>query len=231
MVNILMSNMSLDKKWCRIELRDYIKPNSRVTVMGFQFYDEELRSAQHWSEFYDKTTGAFYEYIIEPFAFFGVGAKSVKWINYFTDTPQSALRKIKSSDVLVLTDGIAPRMIEIIEELKLTEALKSYKGVIIGYGAGAVIQLSDYQLEPNRFRDFSYLKGLGLVDSIGIEINFESCDFENMSIRKFVEQKKKPLYAITDDGAVIVDNGKIITLGDGYIVNSPEDLEYVDEDD
>lgn len=227
MVNILMSNMSLDKKWCRLELRNYIKPNSRVTVMGFQFYDEELISAAHWDEFYDKKTGAFYEYLTEPFAFFGVGAKSIKWINYFTDTPSSALRKIKNSDVLIFTDGIAPRMIEIIENLGLTEAIRKYKGVIIGFGAGAAVQLSDYQTEPCRFWDFGYLKGLGLVDNIGIEIHFESCDMKNISLRRFIEEKKKPIYAITDDGAVISDNGRISTLGDGYIIRSIEDLECI----
>ncbi len=226
MVNILMSNMSLDKKWCRMELRDYIKPDSRVAVFGFQFYEEELLSAEHWDEFYDKKTGAFYDYLIEPLAFFGVGAKSVKWINYFRDTPASALRKIKNSDVLIFTDGIPERMLEIIDGLELREAIKSYKGVIIGFGYGAVIQLSDYQLEPCSFREFGYLQGLGLVDGIGIEIHFESFDFENMSIRKFIEEKQKPLYAITDDGAVVVDGGEISTLGDGYIVNSIEDLEY-----
>ena len=41
MVNILMSNMSLDKKWSRIPLIKYIKPDSAVTIIGFQFYDEE----------------------------------------------------------------------------------------------------------------------------------------------------------------------------------------------
>ncbi len=225
MVNILMSNMSLDKKWCRLELRDYIKPESRVAIFGFQFYDERLRSAGHWDEFYDKKSGAFYKYLTEPFAFFGVGTKSIKWINYFKDTPASALRKIKNSDVLVLTDGIAERMIEIIDGLELTDAIKSYKGVVIGYGAGAVIQLSDYQLEPCLYRKLGYLRGLGLVDNIGIEINFESCDAENISIRRFLEEKKKPLYAITDDGAVVADNGGISTLGDVYVINFNGELE------
>lgn len=228
MINILMSNMSLDKKWCRLELRDYIKPDSRVTIFGFQFYDEELRDAQHWDEFYDKKTGAFYEYLTEPFAFFGVGVKSIKWINYFTDTRESAIRKIKNSDVLILTDGIAERMLEIIDGMDLRETIKNYKGVVIGFGAGAVIELSDYQIEPHDGCEVRYLQGLGLVDNIGIEINFESCDFENISIRKFVEEKQKPLYAITDDGAVIVDGDEVLTLGDGYIVNSPADLEYMD---
>lgn len=231
MVNILMSNMSLDKKWCRLELRDYIKPESRVTIFGFQFYDEELRSAGHWDEFYDKKSGAFYKYLTEPLLFFGVATKSIKWINYFKDTTASALRKIKNSDVLILTDGIAERMSEIIDRLELAQAIKNYKGVIIGFGAGAVIQISDYQLEPNFFREFGYLRGLGLVNNIGLEINFESCDSENISIRRFLEEKQRPLYAITDDGAVVVDNGEIFTLGDVYLMKSADDLESLNEDD
>ena len=220
MINILMSNMSLDKKWCRLELCDYIKPSSRVTVFGFQFYQETLLSAKHWDEFYDRKTGAFYSYLTEPFAFFSIAAKSVKWINYFKDTPSSAKRKIQNSDVLVFTDGIAEQMLDIIDSLELRETIKNYKGVIIGYGMGAVIQMSEYMTERSVFNDFDCLNGLALVDSIGIEIGADELDLGNESIKRFLTEKKKPLYAITDDGAVIADNGEISTLGDVYIIKS-----------
>lgn len=209
MVNILMSNMSLDKKWCRLELRNYIKPDSRVAVFGFQFYHENLRDAGHWNEFYAKRRGAFYDYLTEPFVNFGIAIKSIKWINYFKDTPASALRKIKNSDVLVFTDGLAPVMLEIIDKLGLRSAIENYRGVIIGYGMGSVIQLADC---PN---------GLGLVSSMSAEISFDELDIDTLG-DSFTG---KPLYAITDDGAVIVDNGEISTLGDVFCFNSLQEIE------
>lgn len=225
MINILMNSMTLDKRWCRLELRDYIKPGSRVTIIGFQFYEEELRSEEHWSEFYDKKTGAFYRYIVDQFAFFDVGAKSIKWINYFRDTPSSALRKVKNSDVLIFTDGIAERMLEIIGRLELSEAISKYKGVIVGFGAGAVIQLSDYLYGS---AGSECMRGLGLIDNIGLEIHAEECDIMSDSVRKFIREKKKPLYAIAEEGAVIVDGSDVSTIGDVYVINSPEDLENLE---
>lgn len=219
MVNILMSNMSLDKKWSRIPLRKYIKPNSVITIIGFQFYDEEIETAEEWDEFFDKRSGVFYDYFVEPLEFFGVMRKSIKWINYFKDTHESAVRKIKGSDVLIFTDGLPAHMMKILSRLDLINEIKNYKGVIIGFGSGAVIQLSDYQIEPCRFWDFGYFHGLGLVDNIGIEIHFEEFDLENISIRKFIQEKKKPLYAISDDGAVIVDNGEVSVIGDVEVIN------------
>lgn len=226
MINILMNSMTLDKRWCRLELRDYIKPDSRVTIIGFQFYEEELRSEEHWGEFYNKKTGAFYRYIVDQFAFFGIGAKSIKWINYFRDTPGSALRKIKNSDVLIFTDGIAERMIEIIGQLELLEAISKYKGVIIGFGAGAVIQLMDYRCGN---AGGECLSGLGLIDNIGLEIHAEECDLISDRVRKFIAEKKKPLYAIADEGAVIVDGDSVSTIGDVYVINSLADLENLEE--
>ncbi|MCI5605060.1 MAG: Type 1 glutamine amidotransferase-like domain-containing protein [Clostridia bacterium] len=223
MVNILMSNMSLDKKWSRIPLIKYIKPDSAVTIIGFQFYDEEINSAEQWDEFYDKQKGAFYQYLVEPLVFFGVMPKSVKWINYFKDTHNSAVHKIKNSDVLIFTDGLPARMMQILYNLDIADEIRKYKGVVIGYGSGAVIQLSDYQIEPCRFWDFGYFHGLGLVDNIGIEIHVEECDMENTSIKKFIAEKKKPLYAICDDGAVIVDNGEVSIIGDVFVKEQKSD--------
>lgn len=203
MVNIVMSNMSLDKRWCRLELRDYIRPESRVTVFGFEMYQEKISADETWEEFYDKRAGAFYDYITDPFAFFGIAAKSIKWINYTKDTAISAKRKIQSSDALIFTDGKLTEMMKIIDSMELTDTIKNYKGVIIGFGMGGLIQCRD---------------NLRLVDNIDVKISFDEMDYDFDELKKEAEDSKIPIYGITDDGAVVSDNGKIHTLGDVYII-------------
>ena len=203
MVNIVMSNMSLDKRWCRLELRDYIRPESRVTVFGFEMYQEKISEDETWEEFYDKRTGAFYDYITEPFAFFSVTAKSIKWINYTKDTAISAKRKIQNSDVLIFTDGKLTEMMKIIDSMGLADTIKNYKGVIIGFGMGGLIQCRD---------------NLGLVDNINVKISFDEMDYDFDELKKEAEDSKIPIYGITDDGAVVSDNGNISILGDVYII-------------
>jgi peptidase E len=218
MVNILMSNISINKRWCRIPLREYIKPNASVTIFGFQFFDNDLNSESDWERLYNKQTGIAYEYIVRQFEFFEIVPKHIKWINYFKDTHQSAVNKIKNADVLLITDGIPRRMMEIIAELDLVDAFKNFKGTMIGFGAGAIIQLLDYQLEPCQYWDFKYFHGLGLVDNIGIVVGFDDGDENNMSIDRFIKEKKKPLYAIFDMGAVVVNNGEVSTIGDAGVL-------------
>lgn len=224
MTNILMSCMALDKKWGRLEFSKYIKPSDRVVIIPFPFFDCSVDTAAEW-DMYFGSHGEFYDYFTEPFEFFGIPAKSIRWINYFTDTPQSAKNKIKSSDIILLSDGIPRQMLQTLNKLELTEVLKNYKKLIIGIGCGAVIQLSDYQVEPCSLWDFQYFKGLRIIDNIGIEISFDEFDFPNISLRKFLEEKKKPIYALHNEGAVIIEGDKINAVGDVDIINSLDNLE------
>ncbi len=220
-----MSNMALGKKWGRLEFKKYIKPTDKVVILAFPFFCRDINSPEEWDIYFGNENSAFYDYFTEPFEFFGVAKKNIKWINYFTDTPQSAKNKIKSANIILISDGVPRQMMEIIDELDLTQTLKDYKRLIIGIGYGAVIQLADYQVEPCSLRDFQYFHGLGIIDSIGIETGFEEFDFPNISLRKFLEEKKKPIYALHDEGAVIIGKSGIKAVGDVDVIASLQDLE------
>lgn len=217
--------MALDKKWGRLEFAKYINPSDRVVILPFPFFDRSVETAGEWDMYFGSNGGAFYDYFTKPFEFFGIPAKSIRWINYFTDTPQSAMNKIKNSDIVLISDGIPRHILQIINKLELTEVLKNYKKLLIGTGCGAVIQLSCYQVEPCALWNFQYFNGLGIIDNIGIEINFDEFDFPNISLRKFLEEKKKPIYALHNEGAVIIDNNNIRAVGDVDVISSLKDLE------
>jgi hypothetical protein len=49
-------------------------------------------------------------------------------------------------------------------------------------------------------------------------VGFDDGDENNMSIDRFIKEKKKPLYAIFDMGAVVVNNGEVSTIGDAGVL-------------
>ena len=49
----------------------------------------------------------------------------------------------------MLTGGAPDLMMKRIKEKKLKKLIKNYKGIMIGYSAGAMIQLDSYHISPD----------------------------------------------------------------------------------
>ena len=107
-------------------------------------------------------------------------------------------------------------MYERFNEFGLLEALAAHRGVAIGYSAGAVIQLAEYHLSPDDdYPDFGYYRGIPYLDRFYLEVHYESTESQNLSIQRVRTEKHKPVFATArDSGAIIVDDGRIRTLGD-----------------
>ncbi len=161
MTSIMMNSMDIGRKWCRMELRQYIKPKSRVVIVGFCPEGEKITTENEWNSIYGAQNGAYYGYLTEPFKFFGVN--SFEWINILKDSPKKAAQKIKKADILLLPHGVFPDMIEVIEKLNLADAIAEFDKTIIGFGTGAAILLDEYITENNE--DFG---GLGLIKNMGL---------------------------------------------------------------
>jgi len=88
-------------------------------------------------------------------------------------------------------------------------------GIVIGYSAGAMIQLSEYHITPDKdYPTFIYYKGVGLINEFGIEVHFEKTEIQKASIKRYIAEKRKPVYAIGDNGALIVSGTDIQMIGD-----------------
>ncbi len=107
-------------------------------------------------------------------------------------------------------------MMDRIEEFNLVGNLKDYNGIVMGYSAGAVIQLAEYHLSPDDdYPEFGYYKGLPLLDDFYLEVHYENTETQNNSIRRVLSERGKTVYATSlMSGAIIVDNGNIKLLGD-----------------
>jgi len=104
MINILLDGSNIDADWLYGTLKKYIKPAQKVTVVAFSFA-ESIRSADMWEKLYTPRVGRYYDSIVGAFAAYGIGDDDVTFVNYFTDTPETAARKIMDADILYFPGG------------------------------------------------------------------------------------------------------------------------------
>lgn len=216
MVNILLEGYDIDAPWLYDELKNYIQPTHRVAIIAFSFRDSRVKSLDDWNNLYSKDNGIFYDGIVGSFAAYGISEYNISFVNYFTDTKESAKRKIENADIIYFLGGLPDRMMDRIKEFDLRDSLMNHKGIIMGYSAGAVIQLAEYHLSPDDdYPEFRYYEGLSYLNNFYLEVHYENTSIQNAAIQKVIEERKKTVYAtVCMKGAILVDNGIIKLLGD-----------------
>lgn len=215
MINIMLEGYDMGADWLRGELSRYVKPGDKVVVIAFSFRDSRVRDAQDWDRLYSRENGMYYGGIAGGFMDYGVREDDIRFINYFTDSHDDARRAVEAADIVYFPGGLPDRMMERIEEFSLTEALRAFDGVVMGYSAGAVIQLGEYHISPDDdYPEFGYYNGLGLVDGFYIEVHYEGNGVQDAAIRRVLKERGQRVYATYEGrGALIIENGKIRTLG------------------
>lgn len=216
MINILFEGYNIDAAWLYDELKNYIKPNHSVAVVAFSFRDSRIKSLADWNLLYGKENGKFYDGIVGGFTSYGIPENNIEFINYFADSKESAARKIAKADIVYFLGGLPDRMMDRIKEFELYDILMKHNGIVMGYSAGAVIQLAEYHLSPDEdYSEFQYCKGLEYLSDFYMEVHYEGTETQNESIRKVIAERGKTVYATAAGaGAILVDNGNVKLLGD-----------------
>ena len=214
MINILLEGYDIDAVWLYDELKKYIKPTHSVAVVAFSFRDC-VKSIVDWNLLYSKEKGKYYGGITGGFASYGIPEENITFINYFADTKESATQKIEEADIVYFPGGLPDRMLDRIKEFNLYDSLMKHDGIVMGYSAGAVIQLSEYHLSPDEdYSEFRYYNGLPYLNDFYIEVHYEGTDIQNESIQRVIAERSKPVYATAfGAGAIVVDNGNIKLIG------------------
>lgn len=218
MVNILLSLPNFHHKWAR-KIQDYINPTDRIAIIPFSFNEKEISNAQKWEQAYDSRNGDCYDDLVTPFKVMKLKTKNQFWINYFKHSIKEMKEIIQNCDIVYLPGGFPDKAVERIAEKKLFSTLLKAK-VVIGFSAGALIQLPHYFLSPDRdYPQFTYQQGLGLVkEKFYIEVHYVGTQRQDKAIKKVHKEKTLPIYGISDRGAIIIDNkeislaGKVVTM-------------------
>ncbi len=214
MINILTNRYMIDSDWCFEDFKRYIKKDNRVAIIPFSFRDELISSKESWSVYYDRDLGLFYNGVVDSFLRYGIHPENVKWINYFEDSVEISKKIVSESDILYFPGGLPDKMLSRLHEFELVDLIENHTGVVLGYSAGAVIQFKRFHLTPDRdYPNFGYHIGMNIIDNFSIEVHYTNTDLQNESIKKVLCDTGKPVYAIEDDGALIVENGMITTVG------------------
>ncbi len=204
--HVLLSSSNFDENWAYYNLKKYITKYDRVCVLAFSFYDD-TKSVKEWNQQYKPGQGIFYAENTNVFFKYGIKKEQISWVNYFTDSKDEMIRKIKNSSILLLTGGAPDLMMKRIKEKGLKKVLKRYKGLVIGYSAGAMVQLDLYHITPDEsYNCFSYQNGLGYIQGLDIEVHFRNSKKQMESIDRVREEKKVDVYGIYENGGILVDD-------------------------
>lgn len=216
MTNILLEGYDIKAGWLYNELKNYIKPHHSVAVVAFSFRDNRVQSPADWNLLYGKENGIYYDGIVGGFSSYGICEDNITFVNYFADSKESAAQKIADADIIYFLGGLPDRMMERINEFELYPALMKHDGIVMGYSAGAVIQLAEYHLSPDDdYPEFQYFEGLPYLNDFYIQVHYENTEVQNESIRRVVAERGKTVYATAwQAGAILVDNGTIQLIGD-----------------
>lgn len=212
-IHVLMNTSMIDEKWCYPTLKKYIKPSDEVCVFAFSFFDD-TKNVADWNKQYAPGQGIWYRANTDVFFKYGIKPNQIHWVNYFTDSKVEMENKILSSSIILFTGGAPDLMMNRIKEFKLKKILKNYQGLMMGYSAGAMIQLDEYHITPDDdYPEFCYKKGLGCIDSFKVEVHYHASNIQKKSISRVIQEKNQPVYAIYEDGGVIVDEKSIEFFG------------------
>ena len=213
MINILFDCPNIDDFYD--DLKQYFNEKTRICVIAFSYYDDYVYDAESWEKVFGKDKGGVYFETVDSFKPFGVPAENIEFVNYFTDTKESAVNKIKKADALYFTGGLPDRMMDRIKDFQLEDAIMSHDGIVMGYSAGAVIQLKEYHLYPDGdYTDFAYYKGLPMLDGFYVEVHYRGLDIQDESVKLCLKEKNIPVYVTNDKGGgIIVEKGEVRIVG------------------
>jgi dipeptidase E len=143
--------------------------------------------------------------------FRSMGAERVEFADYDeTDLAQ----KIAEANLVYLTGGQASILIERAKKMHLEIHLKNYQGIIVCRSAGA-LALCSHCITTRRYsKRVATVNGLGLAN-LTLKAHFVAADEEKL--KQF--SLTRPVYAVSKDCALIVEDGKLGAIGEVYLFN------------
>ncbi len=215
MTNVLLNIYEFQADWAKPVLSDLLKPEHRVTILTMS-HGDEIPDKKTWEklylpgrEIYNVLTGAYGAY--------GIPKENIQFVSWYHDTPETALMKIGEADVLFLTGGLPDVFYSRLEEWGLVEPIRHFPGIVMGCSAGAMMQMTEYHITPDEDYDtYGYYPGLGLLEGFEPEVHYAASEVQKESIDRYLRERGKPVYAMTNQGGLVVRDGEITPMGEVY---------------
>lgn len=209
-INILSSRSIYNRDYVYNQLSKYITSDKKIAVVAFSFF---LNGHAHESylESYRKPLGKWYLHIIEPFLRYGLKEENFDFILYNHTSKEDAKKIIDNADIVFLPGGAPDLFFERLEEYNLVDVIRNLDNkIVMGPSAGTMVQFNWFHIS----KDYDYKKymlsdGLGLINDFGVEVHFRRRKQQKKSIRRVSHFNPRPIYTITDDGFMILEDGVI----------------------
>jgi len=215
-INILLEGFDIDAEWLMPELGRYLLPGMKAAIVALSFRYSQAHDAESWNALYSRDGGRYYAGMVNALCAYGIREDDISFVNCFAESREDAAAKIAAADVLYFPGGLPDRMMERIEEMGLYDVILAHRGVVMGFSAGAVIQMDEYHLSPDDdYPEFAYYRGFPWLKGFFLEVHYEGNQVQDECIARVLREKKLPVYATEFmKGAMIFDNGKLTTVGD-----------------
>lgn len=215
MINILNMDYRIHDNWCKKIYGKYINKSDRVVVLAYSFRDSQISNSEEWLAFYGTENGIYYRGIVESYQSFGIDESNIIFVDYFNHSTEEVNNLINASSILYLPGGLPTGFHDKINEKKICESILKYNGLIIGCSAGAMIQMDEYFISPDKdYPSFTIESGLGLLSGFGVEAHFDGEITQIESISKYKNITNNIVYAIGDKGILVVENDNHVIYGD-----------------
>ena len=185
-------------------LKEIILPHQKVAILPWAF-PVELNSEKLLNEYFKEGEKRYHRYV-DVLLSLGLKKEHIFVCDCYGDS--SKIKElIHQCDVLVLPGG-NPEMLfqKVVHDTELLYDLKYFPGIIIGESAGALLQFKRYFItaKNNFYKYFAYYDGFGIIDN-SFYLDVHSCQnsLYVQRLRNVSKEKKCPLYALFDDGAMV----------------------------
>ena len=206
MYSILLSEYEKGMELVDKDLREMIKSNSKAVIIAWTF-PAEIYYETFNNEWFKKGERRYNKYV-GSLINLGLKEENITILNCYDKANFSQFKKIiDDSDILVITGG-NPEMLysKVTQETELLYNIKHYKGIIIGFSAGAELQLKRYFItaKNNYYKYFAFYDGFGVLDDpFYFDVHSINNKYYLNKLQKVANEKKKIVYAIYNDGAMI----------------------------
>lgn len=208
MYSVLLSEYEKGMELVESKLKKIINPTQKAVIIAWTF-PTEIDKKTFDEEWFPKG-GRRYNKYVGSLLKLGINEENITVLNcYDKDNFKNFKTIIDDSDILVITGG-NPEMLysKVTQETEILYNIKHYKGIIIGFSAGADLQLKRYFItaKNNYYKYFAFYDGFGVLDDpFYMDVHSINNKRYLEKLQKVANDKKKNVYAIFDNGAMIYD--------------------------
>lgn len=210
MKNILLNVYEFHEPWAKNTLKKVLKKGMKVTVLSMS-HGTDIPDGEAWLKVYSEGCPV-YEILKKAFGSYGI--TDITYVSWYHDDSDSALEKVKSADILFMTGGLPHLLFDRLQKWMLVASIKRFPGIVMGASAGAMVRMKEYHVTPDEDYDrYGYYKGLGLLDGFEPEVHFAATEVQMKSIARYQKERKKLVFAMANDGGLLIDGSQVSVFG------------------